>query len=245
MANTTTNPQGFKPERKNPGFRKKFSTIQEGIHELVQLVPKIKTLVFDSVETDPSYQELSDTQFTKATLNAVLDKFEKSFPSIENEDYPNTYSLTIRGDMFFFRTKDRVSISWEYDYAKLDAGEPAIDIAVIFNEPKNRFLLKKFNDQADILINAGWERFEYPNSKRRSTMKRTDTRTRIYASDQATSTIEDTATFTKDGEPISKEKFTESFTPVNEVVAQDGAVIAEAVESSVEQAPPREEQTQE
>lgn len=243
MSNASnTNSQGYKTERKNPGFRKKFSTIQEGINELVQLVPKIKSLVFDSVETDPSVQELSDTQFTKATLNAVLDKFEKSFPSIENEDYPNTYSLTIRGDMFFFRTKDRVSVSWEYDYAKLDAGEPAIDIAVIFNEPRNRFLLKKFNEQADALVNGGWEKFEYPNVKRRGVFKRTDTRTKVYGEGQETNKVEDSATFTKNGEPISGEEFKDSIEDVNEVVTQDGAVTTESFDENIQQV---EDQTQE
>lgn len=157
-----------RPRRVNHAYRKLFPNIQEGIHEMCLTIPKVKTILFSDVETDPKVNLLSDAQFTQVVLNKILGLFEKSFPCIDNEDYPNTYSLSIRGDMFFFRTKDRISIAWEYDYEQMDKGISAVWMSVIFAEPTNKFLVKReILPIGEKLVELGWQKYDHFTDSRK------------------------------------------------------------------------------
>lgn len=143
------------PKRTSTTYTKKFDNIQEGMVELANNVPIIKTIFFSGDNEALLKDSLNDEDFTRGVMNVISDLFTDSFPSIMNEDYPNTYSLSIRGDMFFFRTKDRVSISWEYNIESLDKGEAVVDMYVIFNEAGGIVNPKKRKVHDDLMA-AGW-----------------------------------------------------------------------------------------
>lgn len=143
------------PKRTSTTYMKKFSNIQEGMRELAANVPVIKNIFFSGENEGLLTQDLNDEDFTRGVMNVISELFKESFPSIINEDYPNTYSLSIRGDMFFFRTKDRVSLSWEYNIESLDKGEAVVDMFVIFNEAGGIVNPKKRKVHDDLMA-AGW-----------------------------------------------------------------------------------------
>lgn len=146
---------GSKPRRTGQAFLKQFSCIQDGMKEMSQLVPTIKSTFFQGENAKLLEGKMEDEDFTRGILNIIVDLFSSSFPSIMNEDYPNTYSLSIRGDMFFFRTKNRVSISWEYNTKEMDNGRIVLDMYIIFNEPGGILNANKIKTRQS-LIDAGW-----------------------------------------------------------------------------------------
>lgn len=228
----TKNIDNRRPRRVNHAYRKMFSNIQEGIHEMCLTIPKVKTILFSDVETDPKVNLLSDAQFTKVVLNKILDLFEKSFPCIDNEDYPNTYSLSIRGDMFFFRTKDRISIAWEYDYEQMDKGISAVWMSVIFAEPTNKFLVKReILPIGEKLVELGWQKYDHFTDSRRPRANKQDP---VVLQTAEPVTVGETAVI-KDsqGNTISTEEFVErtSDNPVSEEAPTSVQVTSDVGES--------------
>lgn len=144
-----------KTKRTGQAFFKQFSSIQDGMKEMSQLVPTIHHTFFQGENAKLLETKMEDEDFTRGIMNVITELFSVSFPSIMNEDYPNTYSLSIRGDTFFFRTKNRVSIAWEYDSTEMDNGRIVLDMFIIFNEPGGILNANKIKTRQS-LIDAGW-----------------------------------------------------------------------------------------
>ena len=144
-----------RPKRTTKSYFEQFSTIQDGMKEMAELVPVVKSTFFQGDNIKLLENKMEDEDFTRGILNVITELFSASFPSIMNEDYPNTYSLAIRGDSFFFRTKNRISISWEYDLREIDNGNIIVNMRVIFTEPGGIVNANKIKTR-QALSEAGW-----------------------------------------------------------------------------------------
>lgn len=144
-----------RPKRTTRSYFKQFSSIQDGMKEMAELVPAVKSTFFQGDNIKLFENKMEDEDFTRGILNVITELFSASFPSIMNEDYPNTYSLAIRGDSFFFRTKNRISISWEYDLKEIDNNNIIINMRVIFTEPAGIINANKIKTR-QALSEAGW-----------------------------------------------------------------------------------------
>ena len=138
-------------------YRKTFTSIHDGIKEIIETVPKIRTRVFGEYVPSPSVEDETVIRNVVDICKGVMDQ---DFPLISSDDYPNTYTMTLRGDAFFFRTKDAVSFSWEYDHRALFDGEISIIFSLIFNEPRNPLMYKSFKAVIDALVEKGWAKYD-------------------------------------------------------------------------------------
>lgn len=138
-------------------YRKTFTKIHDGIKEIIETVPKIRTRIFGEYVPSPSVEDETVIRNVVDICKGVMDQ---DFPLISSDDYPNTYTMTLRGDAFFFRTKDAVSFSWEYDHRALFDGEISIIFSLIFNEPRNPLMYKSFKAVIDALVEKGWVKYD-------------------------------------------------------------------------------------
>ena len=150
-------------------FIKSYKTLQEGIIDLFTILPNFKD-VFIKPEYESSIMNietrLDDVTVCKHLLAMAVAKINESFPSLYSPDFPNTYSLNVKSDSFYFRSKDKVALAWEYNYSKInDNKEDIVDLRFMFHGPLNRFLLKTITEYEDKLTSNGYTLF-VPRSRR-------------------------------------------------------------------------------
>jgi hypothetical protein len=166
------------------GFRKNFKTLGEGVFESIDLVPRLNGKVFKSIDsfieqyvegdgiTRNTIREIKDdTVVAHIMFDMCVKLINEQFPSMADEDYPNTLNLSIRGDNFYFRSKDDVSISWEYNHNSIINGDPFITFTIILTEPRNIMLLKTLKGVEENLKKNGWEYFEPMSNSRHSALQ--------------------------------------------------------------------------
>ena len=169
------------------GFRKNFKTLGEGIFEAITSVPRLEGKVFKDIckyignyVHDENGGEIiintireiaDDTVVAQIMFDMCVDLIREQFPSMADEDYPNTLNLSIRGDNFYFRSKDDVSISWEYNHNSIIDGDPFITFTIILTEPRNIMLLKTLKSVEENLKKSHWEFFEPMSNSRHSALQ--------------------------------------------------------------------------
>ena len=140
-------------------YTKQYTSLKVGLAELFEIVPTLKESIFDTdisnfarfLATD-SDEDAAKVIFGLATNNVMQD-----FPSIYDDIYPATLALSITGDRFFYRSKNRVSLIWEYDRSFRKTGIVLINITIQFKEPTNRLRSKIFSQNIEALKEVGYE----------------------------------------------------------------------------------------
>lgn len=174
MSNTIKEP---KPEDRvinaRYSYTKQYDTLREGIEEVFGLVPLLKESIFNpSINYATSFASVrSDEVVAQAIFKAATENILADFPSIYDDIYPATLALSITGDRFFYRSKNRVSLIWEYDRSFRETGIILINITVQFKEPTNKLRSKIFTDNIEELKKAGYVyngAFDEHNSRRRA-----------------------------------------------------------------------------
>lgn len=146
-------------------YRKIFPTVKQGFCEMVQSVPKLRTKIFPNTFMDDIEDNISDEDLIRKVYCRCTSIINNDFPFISGDDYPNTYTMTVRGDSFFFRTKDGISFSWDYDRKALFNGEISIIFSLIFNPPRNPLMFKAFKSVTDVLEANGWIKHDFDSSR--------------------------------------------------------------------------------
>lgn len=140
-------------------YTKKYSSLKEGLFEVFGLVPDLADSlhIVERGFLSGSNRLLDDEVIAKEIFEAAVDVVLKDFPSIYDDIYPATLALSITGDRFYYRSKNRLSLIWEYDRSFKNTGEVFINITVQFKEPTNRLRSKIFTDTIERLKQAGFE----------------------------------------------------------------------------------------
>lgn len=140
-------------------YTKQYTSLKEGLTELFEIVPLLRQSL---IESDPEYSikflsTRSDEDAAKVIFEAASYNVMQDFPTIYDDIYPATLALSITGDRFFYRSKNRVSLIWEYDRSFRDTGEVLIKVTIQFKEPTNRLRSKIFSKYIEDLKAAGYE----------------------------------------------------------------------------------------
>lgn len=140
-------------------YTKQYSSLKEGLNELFEIVPPLRQSILEG-EPDFSLKYLStrsDEEAAKVIFEAASSNIIQDFPTIYDDIYPATLALSITGDRFFYRSKNRVSLIWEYDRSFRNTGEVLINVTIQFKEPTNRLRSKIFSKYIEDLKAAGYE----------------------------------------------------------------------------------------
>ena len=149
-------------ERKINGrysYTKQYPSLRAGLAELFELVPILKESLI------PNFSDYwvrllnsdTDEETAKLIFELAAKNITEDFPTIYDDIYPATLALSITGDRFFYRSKNRVSLIWEYDRSFRNTGEVLINITIQFKEPTNKLRSKIFSKNIQDLKAAGYE----------------------------------------------------------------------------------------
>lgn len=163
-------------------YTKKYSTLKEGVVEVLDLVPELlESLELDRMTFLATTSRYDDEDIAKVIFDAAVETIKKDFPSIYDDIYPATLALSITGDRFYYRSKNRLSLIWEYDRSFKKTGEVFINVTVQFKEPTNKLRSKIFTDTIARLKEVGFEYNpsldEYSTRRRNSNTNSQDSET--------------------------------------------------------------------
>lgn len=80
-------------------FRKEFKEFEDGILNLLSMVPDLKYYIGNKTEE-------------KAVILELLDVIKEDIPFVTNDNYPNTFSFTISAREVGFKTDDGYAFGW-------------------------------------------------------------------------------------------------------------------------------------
>lgn len=147
-----------------------FNSIKEGLKKVIEDLELDKN-VFKNFDIDAAPDD--NDEFYKAMVQHIVSFLaQEDFPSINSDDYPNTYAFSLFGDNFFFRTKSRMSFSWEYDKKALNEGEVKIIFFVSFKDTTNPYHRGMLNKRCQKLEELGWEKTDAATVSTKSTRKK-------------------------------------------------------------------------
>lgn len=88
-------------------FLKSFNSFEEGFSEIIKLNPELKNYCGES----PIYENV---------ISSMLDILKMDIPSLNNQSYPNTLSLSVEAKEVGFKTDSNIAIGWRtgYNYKK-------------------------------------------------------------------------------------------------------------------------------
>lgn len=147
-----------------------FGSIKEGLKKVIEDLELNKN-VFKDFDIDSAPDD--NDEFYKVMIHHIVSFLAREdFPSINSDDYPNTYAFSLFGDNFFFRTKNRMSFSWEYDKKALNEGDVKVIFFISFKDTNNPYLRGILNKRCQKIEELGWEKTDAVTVSAKSTRKK-------------------------------------------------------------------------
>jgi hypothetical protein len=128
---------------------KVFNTFEEGMKEMVELVPEISKYVGEELEE-------------KTVISHMLQTIKDDIPTVYHPDYPGTLAISVIAREVGFKTAGYLSFGWQIFFTE-DKSGVTYHFRVTVNN-KNKFAkLPKF---IDTLVENGWQKKEQAKQNR-------------------------------------------------------------------------------
>ena len=132
-------------------LKKEFDTYEDGIEELITILPDLKEYIGNNI---------SHNEIVTNLLNIV----KEEIPSVDNPNYPNTFSLTISAREVGFKTDDGMAFGWRIWLDKNNNNILGYQFRITFlTLPRNRrkvikeLLDHKWKEKTDALQSKFWD----------------------------------------------------------------------------------------
>lgn len=156
-------------------FKKTFDSLYDAVEEIVDRTSyeELKDIIFGKSDNDHVFNSIndlkgvmsSDKELNDYIIGQLCKKIMADVPFIENEEWPNCYAINVNADQTYFHTKHYSTFGWRYE--KLDDGQYMVNFMIKLITPRNRFLVKKFDEQCKDLKELGWKIEKRDNLYRR------------------------------------------------------------------------------